>query len=156
MSFLMMENKEMYDLIKSEKIAALSTDYKGTPFGSLVPYALDANGNPVIFISTLATHTKNLVKKSECSVMMQKIDHDDVFNSARVTLIGKMEKVTNKEEITATRKIFFDRFPNARNFEELHDFDFYRMKIDKVYYIGGFGDINWITAESYYKNFGDK
>lgn len=149
-NLLLMFNCDVYGLMMLEKTATLSTDYKGTPFGSLVPYALDGNGNPIVFLSSLATHTKNLDKRPECSIMVVKVDHSDVFNSARVTLLGKMEMV-NDDKI---RDIFFGKFPKAKEYGEvLGDFSFYIMKIDKVYYIGGFGDINWIKVDDYAKKF---
>jgi hypothetical protein len=146
------KNKDVYDLAKEGKVSSLSTDYKGTPFGSLVPYALDAKGNPIIYISGLATHTKNLEKTPECSVMVCREDADDVFNSARVTFLGKMQVVPEKEQ-EAVAKVFFAKFPQAKNFAELHDFAFYRMEITKIYYIGGFGVIRWIDAKDYHEGY---
>lgn len=139
-------------LAKDGKVACLSTDYKGTPFGSLAPYALDDKGNPVIYLSTLAVHTKNIEKKAECSVMVTKVDDSDLFNSARITLVGKMVKVP-KEEKEKIAKAFFAKHEKAKEFAKFHDFDFYRMEIGKIYYIGGFGDIQWIDPKDYQQAF---
>ena len=147
------EKDPLVELTKGGKVASLSSDYKGTPFGSLMPYALDGEGNPIIYISTLATHTKNLTKNPACSVMVTKVDEDDLFNSARVTFLGKMKKVTDKDEIEKTKKLFFARHKKAEELDQFHDFAFYKLDIEKIYYIGGFGDIQWVEPKDYKKGF---
>lgn len=145
-------DKSVYQLVKDGKVASLSSDYKGTPFGSLMPYAVDDDGRPIIYISTLAVHTKNLNKNPKASVMITKVDEKDVFNSARITLAGKMVKVSEKEA-EAVGKVFFAKFKDAKRLSEFHDFNFYRLEIDRIYYIGGFGDIQWIDPADYKKGF---
>lgn len=142
------EHKDVVELAKTEKVAALSTDYKGTPFGSLMPYALDDDGNPIIYISTMATHTKNLKKNEASSVMVSRVKDDDLFNSQRVTFVGKMKEVP-KEDVEKVSKVFFGRFKEAEKFSAFHDFKFYRLEIEKIYYIGGFGDIRWVDPKEY-------
>lgn len=143
----------LVELAKGGKVAALSSDYKGTPFGSLMPYALDDEGNPLIYISTLAVHTKNLTKNPACSVMVSKVDDDDLFNSARVTFVGKMKKVTGKDDVEKAKKAFFAKHKKAEELAKFHDFDFYKLEIERIYYIGGFGDIQWVDPKDYKKGF---
>jgi len=150
---VLVQDDAMYDLVKTGKVAALSSDFKGTPFGSLMPYALDAKGNPIIYISDLAVHTKNLNKNPACSLMVSKVKDDDIFNSQRITFVGKMKRVP-KEDVEAVKKIFYGKFKEAEDYAELHDFGFYRMEISTIFYIGGFGDINWVKTEDYQKGFG--
>jgi putative heme iron utilization protein len=147
---LIAEDNQLNQLVKKTTAASLATMYKDIPFNSLTPYALDKNGNPIILISKLAIHTKNLDKNANCSLMVSKIDKTDVFNSQRVTFIGKMKKVTGKE-VEEVKKIYLKKYPDAEGFLELEDFAFYRMDIDKIYYVGGFGDIEWIEKSDYVK-----
>lgn len=144
------DNSQMKDLINKTKIASLSTMYKDYPYTSLVPYAIDGKGRPIIFISDLAMHTKNLNKISKCSLMASKISKDDIFNSARITFIGKMTKVSDGE-IEEVKKIYLEKHPVSESLLELVDFSFYRMEIDHIHYIGGFGDINWYDKDQYLK-----
>lgn len=146
------ERDPMVDLVKEGKVATLCTDYKGTPFGSLAPYALDENGDPLFYLSTLAVHTKNVQKNEKVSVMVAKVDKDDLFNSARVTFVGKLKKVP-KDDVEKAKKAFFARHERAKGFGKFHDFDLYRVEIDKIYYIGGFGDIQWVEPKDYRKAF---
>lgn len=144
-----LENDPMVDLVKETKIAVLSSDYKGTPFGSLTPYALDDNGNPIIYVSDLAVHTSNINKNPKSSITISKIDTDNVFNSARITILGKMKKVDNEN----IKKTYFAKYKEAESFARFADFSFYVMEIESIYYVGGFGDINWIDVDDYRKAF---
>jgi hypothetical protein len=142
----------MIDLVKEGKISTLSTTYDKVAFGSLVPYALDSKGSPVIFVSDLAIHTKNIKKDSKCSLMIAKISEDDIFNSSRITFIGKMVKVPEKE-LPEIKKIYLEKHESVKGFIDFKDFVFYRLEIDKIYWVGGFGDISWVELQDYQKNF---
>lgn len=146
------ENDQMVDVVIGGQVATLSTMHKEFPFGSLVPYAVDKKGNPLIFVSDMAAHTKNLNKNSACSIMIMKLNKDNVFNSARVTLVGKMEKLAG-EEAKAMKKIYIAKHEAAEILTDFADFNIYRMKIEKIQYIGGFGDINWLKPEDYSKRY---
>jgi heme iron utilization protein len=145
------QDDNMHALIREGQIASLSTDFKKTPFGSLVPYAIDTQGNPIVFLSDLAQHTENLKKNPKCSLMVHKIDKDDVFSSPRITFVGKLVKVPDKER-EAAAKIYLKKNPQAEQIIDFGDFNFYRFEIRTIHYIGGFGDINWITPEEYRKS----
>lgn len=147
---LMWEDK-MYELVEKSKTAALGSMYKDAPFISLVPYAVDKHGSPIIFISDMAVHTKNLKKNPQCSLMISRENKDDVFNSKRITLLGKMEKVP-EDDLEEVKKAYLEKYPDQEYLMELEDFAFYRMKITKVYYVGGFGDITWIEVADYLKH----
>jgi len=142
----MEDHSQMKDLANKSKTASLSTMYKEYPYTSLVPYAMDSKGRPIIFISDLAMHTKNLSKVSKCSLMASKEDKKDIFNSARVTFIGKMTKVPDGE-IEEVKKIYLEKYPASESLFELEDFSLYRMEVDHIHYIGGFGDINWYDKQ---------
>lgn len=148
---MLISNDPMYDLIEKSKSASLATMYEDAPFTSMVPYAIDKQGRPIIFISDLAIHTKNLQKSPKCSLMAGKENKDDVFNSQRITFIGKMEKVPNKE-IEEVKKAYLAKYPDQEYLFGLEDFSFYRMEIKKIYYVGGFGDISWIALDDYLKH----
>lgn len=136
-------------LMKNERVACLSTNYKDTPFGSTVPFALDSKGIPIVVLSSLAIHSKNLDKNDKCSLMVMKEDKEDPFNSKRVTFLGKMVKISDEKQIEQLKKIFVERHKSAKEFIDFGDFSFFKMEIDKIYYVGGFGDINWIEVKEY-------
>jgi putative heme iron utilization protein len=143
------EHQDAVDLAKSGKIGSLGTEYKGSPFVSLTPYAVDAKGRPFLYISDLAVHTKNLKAKAESSLMVMKVDEDNLFNSARISFVGKTTLVTDEKEVAALKKVYYAKYPDAEVFEQLHDFGFWRMEVSRIHYIGGFGDIRWIEAKEW-------
>ena len=145
----------MYKLIAGERMATFSTSYKGTPFGSLTPFIMDKKGNPVLFLSDLAQHTENITKNPRCSIMVHRIDKSDIFNSPRITLAGKAVKVSDKER-DEIKKIYLKRHPEAEDFIDFGDFNFYRIELDAIQYIGGFGDINWVDVADYRKDYPKK
>lgn len=129
------------DLVKSQETGVLSTNFEDSyPFGSLVPYALDEKGNPIIYVSDLAIHTDNLKKYSKCTLTVSKINGQDVFNSSRATILAEANKVDAKE----VSEIYFKKFPDAKKFAKMHDFSFYRLEVQKTYFVGGFGNIGWV------------
>jgi hypothetical protein len=142
----------MIDLVKEGKVSTLSTIYNKVAFGSLVPYALDKKGYPIIFVSDLALHTKNIKKEPNCSLMIAKVNEDDIFNSSRITFIGKMVKVSEKE-LPEIKEIYLEKHESVKDFIDFKDFTFYRLEIEKIYWVGGFGDIEWIKLQDYQKNF---
>src|SRR5687767_12602467 len=75
---------------------------EGYPFVTVVPIALDEIHRPVILISQLAEHTKNLLADPRTSVLMYKASTHNVLADKRVTLVGKMFP-TNLDEALVTR-----------------------------------------------------
>jgi putative heme iron utilization protein len=116
-------------------------------------YAVDDTGMPFVFISDLAQHTKNLTKNPKCSLMMHEVNKEDVSNSRRITFAGKLVKVTDEKEREKLKKIYIKTNPNAEDFIDFADFNFYKMDAEKIQYIGGFGDINWVKPKDYIKNY---
>ena len=152
-SMIMFQNDNMINLAKNNKVASLSTNYKNTPFGSIIPYILDKKGRPVIFVSNMALHTKNINADSRCSIMMHKIDRNNVFNTSRITFVGRMVKLEGDQD--ELRKAYLEKYKEAEDFIDFEDFSFYRLEIEKIYYISGFGDIQWIKVDDYYKVFNE-
>jgi|SaaInlV_165m_DNA_2_1040747.scaffolds.fasta_scaffold45618_2 heme iron utilization protein len=140
--------EQAYKLIKdNNKTSMACTQHAMGAFGSVMPFLLD-KGRPVVFISDLAEHTKNINKDSRASIFVMK-DRSD-FDSPRATIIGKFVLVP-KKEIEEVKKAYIKEFPQAKFFAELHDFQFYRLEITGIYYVGGFGPkpIQWLDIKKY-------
>ncbi|PTQ90616.1 HugZ family protein [Agitococcus lubricus] len=114
----------------------------GYPFGSVVPFCLDNQGQVVILISELAQHTKNLKADAKCSLIMM-AEGDDIQSAARLTVIGDAEPV-NRDEVDVIAARYYRYFPQSQDFHRVHDFSFWRIKPVKYRYIGGFGQIHWL------------
>jgi len=142
----------MHDLVKAGKTAALSTTYERGTFTSFVPYVLDAQGRPVILVSEISVHTDNLDKNPSCSLMVSKVNEESVYESQRLTLIGQMKPVPEKE-IEEVKKAYLKRHPDSEILFQLADFHLYRLEIEKVYYVGGFASAEWVELKDYQKGF---
>ena len=114
-----------------------------------MPYGLDERGRPVFLISTMAMHTQNILGDPRASLLVTQAEAGgDPLGASRVTLMGKVAAVPDRD-IERARELYLARYENARYWVNFDDFAFYRMEIVDVYFVGGFGVMGWVTAESY-------
>lgn len=117
----------------------------GYPFGSVVPYVLDHEACPVLLISRLAEHTKNLTADARVSLLVHE-PGANVQAQARVTLIGNAEHMLNPEAIEARYTRFF---PDTAGYRTKLDFDFWRITPVTLRAIAGFAKVHWLSREAY-------
>ena len=135
------------NLLRQEKYGVLSTlsvKHEGWPFGSATPYALTAADEPLIFVSSLAEHTRNMMTDPRVSLFIQ----DTATNGnpqtiARATLLGVVEPVVETERDDAAQR-YLQRFPEAAQNFQLGGFSMLKIVVQQVRYIGGFGEMFWI------------
>jgi putative heme iron utilization protein len=126
-------------------LATLSLKLGGYPFGSVTPYMLDQHGRPIVLISALAEHTKNIEHDPRVSLLANE-QADDVQASTRLTLVGDAARL---EDQNSPKFRYLRYFPNAAQHLELADFSFYRIEPRHIRFIGGFGAIHWVTPQDY-------
>lgn len=139
-------NTEARKFLRSTRSGILSTQsvkFEGYPFGSVAPFVLDHNCQPVILISTIAEHTKNIQLNPKVSLLAFS-DDEDLQAGARLTLLGEASKIF-KEQDADLRARYLRYLPQAANYFDMHDFAFYRIHIHQVRYIGGFGKMSWLN-----------
>lgn len=135
------------ELLLKEYRGVLSTHSKsmpGYPFGSVVPYCLDAEGRPLILISRIAQHTHNLQKDAKCSLLVGERDAEDVQAVGRLTVMAEARKLIGEAAIEMAAERYYRYFPEAANYHKAHDFDFWVLEPVRHRYIGGFGAIHWL------------
>lgn len=136
-------------LAASQKTATLCTMSRrlpGHPFGSVVQYALDSAGMPVLLISSMAMHSKNLAADPKSSLMIQEsVPPDSALVAARLTLVGEFHLADAAE----VRDAFLERHPDAAQWVDFGDFAFYRLRMADAYYVGGFGVMGWVSPADY-------
>ncbi|AZL72471.1 HugZ family protein [Pseudomonas sichuanensis] len=135
------------ELLLKEYRGVLSTHSKsmpGFPFGSVVPYCLDADGHPVILISRIAQHTHNLQKDPKCSLLVGEREAEDVQAVGRLTVMAEAHKLSDEAAIEAAAARYYRYFPESANYHKAHDFDFWVLLPVRHRYIGGFGAIHWL------------
>jgi hypothetical protein len=101
-------------------------------------------GYPLILISTIAEHTKNIQADPRVSLIAFEPNAADLQASGRLTLIGNAEAVPKDD--SASRDRYLRYFPQAQRYFDTHDFLFYRILVQQARYIGGFGKIHWIDG----------
>ncbi|WLG94714.1 HugZ family protein [Pseudomonas sp. FP198] len=139
--------KHARELLLKEYRGMLSTHSKsmpGFPFGSVVPYCLDAQGLPLILISRIAQHTHNLQKDPKCSMLVGERGAEDVQAVGRLTYLAEAQKLEDSAAIEAAAERYYRYFPESQNYHKAHDFDFWVLHPVRHRYIGGFGAIHWI------------
>jgi putative heme iron utilization protein len=131
------QSEEVRALLQKERNAVLCTISKkieGWPFGSISPYTATDRGEPIILISEIAEHTRNLRADARVSLIVQDSNAiKDPQAGARATLIG----------YAASRR-YLELFPNSASFFAAHDFTLFQIRVSKVRFIGGFGEIYWL------------
>lgn len=144
--------KQARDLLLSQYQGVLSThsvDVVGYPFGSVVPYCLNKAGEPIILISSIAQHFKNISADNRVSLIITEGGADDLQTVGRVTYIGNAEKLD--VENTGCMERYYNHFPQSRDYHKTHNFYFYTLKPVRIRFIGGFGQIYWVEKEDFLK-----
>ena len=109
----------------------------GDPYCSLVNVATAADGAPLLLISTLAVHTKNILADPRVSLMIDERKAGDPLEGARVMLMGTAAVTDDKD----ARRRYLDRQPEAEMFAGFADFAFYRIALKGAHLVAGFGRI---------------
>ncbi|HLZ25782.1 MAG TPA: pyridoxamine 5'-phosphate oxidase family protein [Chloroflexota bacterium] len=142
--------RALLDTETSGVLATLSARRDGWPFASVAPYALSDAGEPLLLLSRLAEHTRNLQADARASLLVQ--DHASLSEpqaGARVTILGQIDTVV-EPELQSARRRYLDRHPQAAAYLELGDFQLYVLRVREARFIGGFGDMGWMDAERFH------
>jgi putative heme iron utilization protein len=135
-------------LIAAVRTGALATIGEGGfPFGSLVSHAVDGTGRPLLLLSDLAEHSRNLAADPRASLMATQAGAGDPLALARVTVIGRVGELQGDERAAAL-EVYRAAQPGAF-YAGFADFRLYRLEVDSVRYVGGFGRMSWVDAASY-------
>jgi putative heme iron utilization protein len=136
-------------LLRAQKagvLCTLSAKLGGAPFGSLASYAVSGRGEPIFFFSALAQHTQNLVADPRCSLFVYDAvaAADDPQQGQRACLVGRAFQLAAAEGEDAKER-FLAVHPQAVQWLEL-DFQFFRLAVEEVQYVGGFAQAGWVPA----------
>jgi hypothetical protein len=122
-----------------------SSKFEGYPYGSVAPFVLNYQGMPTILISTIAEHTKNVIKNSKVSLVVFS-NEDDLQANARLTLLATAEQTDKNNELMRQRYLRY--IPQAAQYFDMHDFNFYTLYITHARYIAGFGKMGWVEGDA--------
>lgn len=123
-------------------LATHSTQMPGYPYATALPLVVDAAHRPLLLISALAEHTKNLIADARASLAVVEPGSSAVQNAARMTLVGTFER---HDPTPASLARYLRYQPEAEQYLQL-DFMFFRLNIERVRFIAGVGRMGWLEA----------
>lgn len=136
-------------VLRSASTAALATlGEPGTPFASLVTVSTDHDGTPLMLLSTLAVHTRNLDRDPRCSLLLVAPGGEggDPLAGARLTIEGRAERVpAGTGDVDRMRGRFLARHPAAKGYAGFADFGFFRLAVETSHLVAGFGRIHSVA-----------
>lgn len=128
--------EEIRTLLDSSLRGTLSTfsqNYEGYPSGSMVDICCDEDGCPILAVSSLAVHTKDLLANPKCSLLVTKDPADRT--ELVITLHGDAVFVPENEQ-EASRASYLRKHPGAF-WVDFGDFQFVRIEPKCVRYVSG-------------------
>ena len=127
--------------ISTGTLCTLAIEPAGYPYGSFVTVAFE-RGNPIFLISALAEHTRNLERDPRASLLVAESRSADPLANGRVTMLGLCTPVD--ADGGSARAAFLAAHPNSAYYVDFRDFGFWKLHVDSVRYIGGYGRMSWI------------
>lgn len=115
------------------------------PYSSLVLICPDDKGHPVMMLSDLADHVKNINADGAASMILDGTS-GETLSGPRVSVEGEIAKITDTDAIKTLKDAFIARHPEAQIYADFTDFNLYRMTINRLHLIAGFGRIHWLDA----------
>ena len=136
-------------LVASQSAGMLATLSAGHPWGSLVAYGVLDDGSPVLLVSRMAEHGRNLLADPRASLAIADLSvSDDPLACPRVTLIGHVLKPVGEDAQTALSR-FLEAVPHASQYAQFEDFMLWVLRVDRARWVGGYGRMATIDPGAY-------
>ncbi len=119
-----------------------SLEHEGYPFGSVVPYVLDTDGNPLMLLSHLSQHTANLDADGRCGLTVMESGSGDVQTRIRLSALGDVARIDRAPGLER----YFEYYPQTRVYHEQLGFHFYSFRARRFHWNGGFATARWFAA----------
>ncbi|MHC2017882.1 HugZ family pyridoxamine 5'-phosphate oxidase [Methylobacterium sp. CM6247] len=126
--------------IRSGALASLDAQ-DGTPFASLVTIATDVDGTPLMLLSRLSAHTRNLLADPRASLLFSAGGKGDPLAHPRLTVTGRVSQTTEPR----IRERFVARHPKAKLYADFPDFGFFALEPSAGHLNGGFAKAATLT-----------
>jgi putative heme iron utilization protein len=142
-------------LLRRSRQGALATlmAESGDPYCSLVNVASHADGSPILLISRLALHTRNILGDARVSLMLDERAAGDPLEGSRIMLAGRAEEAIGDDAVL--RRRYLNAHPAAEVFVNFKDFSFFRIRPQAAHLVAGFGRIVDLTPEQFLTDISD-
>ena len=128
-------------------LASLSAD--GSPWGSVVTYGALDDGAPVLLVSLMAEHTRNLEADARASLVVAEPPNDEnPLDRGRVTLAGRAVQPEGDARVAA-RAAHLAAMPSAALYVDFDDFRLFTLTVERVRWVGGYGRMDSAAAADY-------
>jgi len=143
-------------LLRRSRQGALATltPGSGDPYCSLVNVASHPDGSPILLISRLALHTRNLLGDGRLSLMLDERAEGDPLEGSRIMLAGVAEQASG-EDVAILRRRYLNAHPYSEVFVNFKDFSFFRIRPTGVHLVAGFGRIVDLKPEQFLTDISD-
>jgi putative heme iron utilization protein len=143
--------EEARTLVAATNVAALATlTADGDPWASLATYGVLDDGAPVLCLSHLAEHARNLSADPRASVLVTQVDIPaDPLAAARVTLAGRAERPVDSATLAAARTAHLAGVPAATTYIDFSDFSLWVLRVERVRWVGGYGRMDSASGAAY-------
>ncbi len=130
-------------LMRSRDRVALATSLRGMPYASLALVAADLDASPLLLLSDLAQHSRNIAFDPRVSLLLDGTEgHPEPLAGPRLTVLGRAEAIVDPRRLAR----FTARHPSNAVYAGFADFRLYRMVVERGHLVAGFGRIEWIEA----------
>jgi len=143
-------------LLRRSRQGALATLMAGSgdPYCSLVNVASHPDGSPILLISRLAVHTRNLLGDARVSLMLDERAEGDPLEGVRIMLAGRAEQAAGPD-LEIVRRRYLNAHPSAEAFVDFADFSFFRIQPSGTHLVAGFGRIVDLKPEQFLTDVSD-
>jgi putative heme iron utilization protein len=143
-------------LLRRSRQGALATLMAGNgdPYCSLVNVASHPDGSPILLISRLALHTRNILGDPRVSLMLDERAEGDPLEGSRIMLAGRAEEAAEGETALLRRR-YLNAHPSAEVFVDFRDFSFFRIRPAGAHLVAGFGRIVDLRPEQFLTDISD-
>ena len=143
-------------LLRRSRQGALATlmAESGDPYCSLVNVASHADGSPILLISRLALHTRNILADHRVSLMLDERAEGDPLEGSRIMLAGRAEQA-GADDLPLLRQRYLNAHPSAEAFVNFSDFSFFRIRPSGAHLVAGFGRIVDLKPEQFLTDISD-
>jgi heme iron utilization protein len=126
--------------------AALATSLNGAPYASLVLLTVDHDATPLLLLSDLAQHSRNVAFDPRVSLLLDATaGHPDPLTGPRLTLLGQAGPSDDPRCLAR----FVAHHPTSSVYAGFRDFRLYRVAVERGHLVAGFGRIHWIDGRDY-------